>query len=227
MRDGLTVVDKLLLAAHGIEKTGKCPFTAEDVVVAAWTKYPDTFGLKGYLDDNGMPKYPDSNRVYAELMGAKPVRKQGLIIKSGTKMYSLTETGRDRARYLSGVKPSESQGKFGLGRTGLTELRRLLESKAAVKMRDEKLDEITFHDACMFWRITPRSSAIQFDGRLANIQGILAQAREGVGRQNLSFEHGGKAIDAADIELLFTLNDELLQKFESQVVVIRKRTDER
>src|SRR5687768_4031917 len=96
----VTVHEKLLLAAAGLEDEGKSTFTAEDLVVAAWKLDPETFGLSGHTDESGRPAYPNSNRVFVEIMGSKPIRKQGLLAKSGTKTFRLTETGRQRAARL-------------------------------------------------------------------------------------------------------------------------------
>src|SRR3974390_754266 len=49
-----TVPEKILLAAHQLEQQGQSPFSAEALIVAAWQKFPRTFGLKGYSD-----QYPD------------------------------------------------------------------------------------------------------------------------------------------------------------------------
>src|SRR5918911_2824096 len=99
-KDQLSVSEKLLLAAYDLEENSRRPFSAEDLVVSAWRKFPDTFGLAGYRGGDGELSYPDSNRVFAEIMGSKPIRKRGLLTKVGSKMYSLTEAGRDHARLL-------------------------------------------------------------------------------------------------------------------------------
>ena len=94
---GLTVHEKLLLAAADLDAEGKPRFSAEDLVVAAWRRDPEAFGLAGYPDEEtGRPRFPNSNRVFAEIMGSKPIRKQGLLMKAGTKMFAITEAGRQR-----------------------------------------------------------------------------------------------------------------------------------
>ena len=90
----LSITEKLLLSALDLEENGRCPFSAEDLVVSAWKKFPDAFGLAGYRDTNSQLCYPDSYRVFAEIMGSKPIRKRGLLRKVGTKMYQLTEAGQ-------------------------------------------------------------------------------------------------------------------------------------
>src|SRR3954470_19103153 len=104
----ITVHEKLLLAATELENSGSKTFTAEDLVVAAWRLDPETFGLAGHLDDKGRPAFPNSNRVFVEIMGSKPIRKQGLLAKSGTKTFRLTESGRQRAEQL--LRQSDDSG---------------------------------------------------------------------------------------------------------------------
>src|ERR1700682_1820790 len=45
-----TVPEKILLAAFQLEEEGKSPFSAEDLIVSSWKKFPKTLGLKGYAE---------------------------------------------------------------------------------------------------------------------------------------------------------------------------------
>lgn len=83
----LTVPQKLLLAALKAREATPT-FTAEDLVVQAWTLYPDTFGLAGYSK-----LYPDSNRILTNIMGGKGMRSEGWLRKVGEKQYRLTSQG--------------------------------------------------------------------------------------------------------------------------------------
>ena len=83
-----TVPEKILLAAFQLEEQGQSPFSAETLIVAAWQKFPDTFGLKGYSD-----QYPDSNKVLSSIMGQKGLANRGWLAKMGEKLYSLTGDG--------------------------------------------------------------------------------------------------------------------------------------
>lgn len=228
MRDGnqLTVPDKLLLAAYDLEKAGKRAFSAEDLVVSAWQKFPDTFGLAGYRGNGGL-SYPDSNRVFAEIMGSKPVRKRGFLTKVGSKMYSLTEAGREHARLLSNRSNEPKVEKAALARETQAEIKRLLSSKAVEKMRNNRTDDLTFYDACAFWRISPRSSAIELEGRLANFEAVVDSVRRLVGNKTASFEHGGSTFRRSDIDFLTKVHRQLQNKYADELEIIRKRTDER
>lgn len=229
---GLSVCEKLLLAAHGLEQGGNSPFSAEDLVVEAWKRFPDTFGLRGHLDEDGKPVHPDSNRVFAEIMGSKPIRKRGLLVKVGTKMYKLTESGRRFALPLeaapSGVGDSRQKPpKSTLSREIQEELQRLLGSKAVQKIDNGQLDTVTFHDVCVFWRITPRSSAIELEGHLANTTGVINAARSIVKGGPAQFEHGGKEFSSDTLDVLEKVQVDLLDKFKREIQTIMKRVDQR
>jgi hypothetical protein len=223
----LTVPDKLLLAAYELEGGGTRPFSAEDLVVSAWRKFPDTFGLAGYRGDDGKISYPDSNRVFAEIMGSKPIRKRGLLAKVGSKMYQLTEAGRDYARLLLARSDGALTEKAALARETEQEIKRLFASRAVEKIKNNRAEELTFYDACDFWRISPRSSAIELEGRLANFERVVDSARKVVASKPARFEHTGPTFGAADLDVLLNVHTELKQRFEEEFRIIRKRTDER
>lgn len=126
----LSVSDKLLVAACRLEE--RVPlFSAEDLVVAAWEYYPDTFGLRGHPSSSGKALYPDSNRVFAEIMGSKPLRARGLLEKTGSKTYRLTGAGRQRARTLAAIPVTNSAVRATWDRRMLDEFRKLRVSRAA------------------------------------------------------------------------------------------------
>jgi hypothetical protein len=223
----LSVSEKLLLSAYDLEDKGKRPFSAEDLVVSAWRKYPDTFGLAGYKERDGNLSHPDSNRVFAEIMGSKPIRKRGFLTKVGKKMYQLTEAGRNEARLLLNNSTNSSTKKAALPREIEQELKRLFATKAVEKIKSNRINELTFFDACAFWGISPRSSAIEFEGRIANFKSIVESAQKAVQGKIASFEHGGYTFGSQDLETILKVHEVLLQKFGAEINVIKKRTDER
>jgi hypothetical protein len=228
----LSIVEKLLIAAIDLEENGKRPFTAEDFVINAWKNFPDAFGLSGHLDDNGNRKYPDSNRVYAETMGSKPIRKNGFLEKVGTKLYQLTESGQLHAKRLSVsfLSDGESQSgdeKSGLNREMVLKIKRLFSSKSFEKYVGQRIEEITFYDACAYWGITPRSSAIQLENRLSNFQNVIKIAMKDAKGKKLTFEHGGRAYSQKELNLLTEVHDFLSKTYKPQIEAIMKRRDER
>jgi hypothetical protein len=91
----LTIVEKILLAAYGLEKNGATPFTAERLIVEAWRNDKGAFGLQGYSDD-----FPDSNRVLTKITGSEGLKGKGWIEKVREKQYRLTALGQKAARSL-------------------------------------------------------------------------------------------------------------------------------
>jgi len=227
LADQFSVSEKLLLAAFYLEEGGRSPFSAEDLVVAAWKQFPDVFGLTGYPDAQGNLMYPNSNRVFAEIMGSKPIRNRGLLVKVGDKMYQLTESGREHARLLLNRRDGAPVEKAGLAREIQHELERLLTCKATDKYKNGRSADLTFHDACGFWGTSARSSAIGFEGRLANLLRLIEDVRKAIKERTVVFEHGGKVFSTHDLDTLLGLHHEMLKRFEEDIQFIRKRKDER
>jgi len=224
----LSVVEKLLISSFKLEKTGISPFTSEDLVVEAWKNFPDVFGLKGYRDDEGKIMYPNSNRVFAEIMGSKPIRQKGYLKKVGEKIYQLTESGREEALRIIDFLSNKEIKKISLSQKIENELKHLLHTRAFQKAKNMQFDKITFFDACTFWRISPRSSAIEFEGKLANIRNITKTVEEVLKEEEyFTFEHKGKQLGTSDIELIKDINEYLLDKFQAEISIIKTRKDER
>lgn len=223
----LTVCDKLILSSFNLEINGKRKFSAEDLVVAAWKEFPDTFGLSGYRTDSGKLSYPDSNRVFAEIMGSKPIRKAGFLRKVGTKIYELTEAGRNRADLLLKNVHEKSIEKACLPREIESQLKLLFSSKAVDKFKNNRSNDITFYDACAFWGISPRSSSIEFEGRVANLKKIIQSTLDATKEDSLTFDHGSYAFGSVDLQNLLELHDYLLKRFNDEINVIKKRKTER
>jgi hypothetical protein len=228
MRNGLSIQDKLLTAALALEAEGRQRFSAEDLVVMAWRRYPEAFGLAGYADAGGRPLYPNSNRVYAEIMGSKPIRKNGWLRKVGSKMYQLTEAGRAQARSIAGVPAAGGAEKWAIAREQVSFIRRLFESRAATKFRAGQKEDISFFDACGFWGISAASNAKDLWGRFAEIETILAAADESLSsRDTVRLKHGAEEFAAGDVKMLEQAHAFLQDRYKSEVDHIRSRTDER
>ena len=133
-----TVPEKILLAALELEEQGQSPFSAEALIVAAWQKFPKTFGLKGYAE-----LYPDSNKVLSSIMGVRGLAGRGWLAKMGQKLYVLTRDGRQLVRRLLSdgttppaeepVKITREQEKFLNGLWGTTAIEKFNEGR---KTRD-------------------------------------------------------------------------------------------
>lgn len=222
-----SITEKLTLAAYEIEKSNnKQPFSSETLAVTAWKKFPDAFGLHGFRGSDGKLLYPDSNRVYAEIMGSKPIRKKGYLIKVGSKMYQLTEAGREYAKFLLTSKRERGVQKASLPREIEITLKKLLANKAVEKYKANRSEEISFYDACAFLGINPGSTAIELEGKIANIDKIVDLARKIVKENAATFEHGGIEFSVRDLDVLIEVKRVLINKFENEMQIIKKRRKE-
>ena len=95
------------------------------------------------------------------------------------------------------------------------------------KYREGRLGEVTFYDACQLWGISPRSSAMELEGRLANFVAVVATARNGLTSDEAAFVHGGERYSLTDLDDALELHDALVARFASELATIRRRTDER
>ena len=58
---------------------------------------------------------------------------------------------------------------------GRYRIRRLFDSRASVKFRSGRREEVSFFDACLFWGINAGSNAKELRSRFADIKTILAE----------------------------------------------------
>ena len=229
----LTVSDKLLLAAFDLDAGQGHAFTAEDLVVAAWRRFPRTFGLRGHDDSRGLPSFPDSNRVFAEIMGSKPIRKRGLLTKVGEKTYALTASGREVASTLArtektgDLESSSSEKKSTLSREIRAKLERLLNSRVMQRAKQDEMDRVTFHDACLFWSITPRSTSIELEGKLADTRRIIKLANRALEDGATVLRSGSSELTRSILEQLKRVNQELQERFAEELDTIRGRRTQR
>jgi hypothetical protein len=214
-----TVPEKILLAAFSLEDTGQSPFSAEALIVAAWQKYPRTFGLKGYAD-----LYPDSNKVLASIMGVKGLARRGWLSKVGQKLYSLTREGRQVVRRLlqdgdqpvaatEPVKPSRDQDR---------QLQTLFAATAVEKFLDGRKAELTFADACRFWGITENLHGEALNARLDHLRAFLADLERQVGLASATLSNG-RSISADDLGQLCDVHAYLEERFSRHLNLLRHR----
>ncbi|MCH7878457.1 MAG: hypothetical protein IH914_03970 [candidate division Zixibacteria bacterium] len=185
--------------------------------MAAWEMFPDTFGLKGF-------NHPDSNRVFAEIMGSKPIRKKGLLQKVGEKMYTLTELGKSVG---AGFNEDNTQTKLDASRQVVAQLKKIMSSVALKKYKAARESDITFSDVFAFLSIAPSSSAIELKGKEENLLGILRLVSSQLGSDGSSIVHGGTPILQQDIETIKSLFRDVQNEFKEELEIIRQRKHER
>jgi hypothetical protein len=214
-----TLPEKVLLAAAGLEEGGQSPFTAEALIVAAWSKYPRTFGLKGFEE-----QHPDSNKVLTSLMGEKGLAKRGWLHKAGQKLYSVTREGRQVARRLlqGEATPERPTAPVRLDRAQDRLIQGLLGSTALEKFREGKHHELKFADACRFWGITENLTGDALDHRLDEIEAALAESERRIGTGSAVMGNC-QVITGDDTGALCDLHGYLRQRFSPHLTLLRRR----
>ena len=216
----MTVVEKILAAASELDATHGT-FTAEDLVVRAWRRWPETFGLQGYSDI-----YPDSNRVLTKIMGvSSPLRARGWLVRVGTKRYRITDAGRSAAMSRNPTTELEPERLARLGRSSISLLRRLLESAALRKYKTG--ERLTFGDLAAFWNISARSSANQMNARRAEADHAIVEASALTAAAPLRLPGTAIVVSQRDVEMLRELTSELETSFAEELATINSRSDER
>lgn len=105
MSQQLTTANKILVAAAHLDRE-KDTFTAEDLIVRAWSEFPESFGLSGYAQS-----HPDSNRILAKIMGSVGLCSRGWLEQVSTKVYRMTASGRKYALALESGCANEPKTK--------------------------------------------------------------------------------------------------------------------
>jgi hypothetical protein len=218
----MSLDEEVLLAAAYCDSNSQHTFTAEELAIEAWRKFPDSFSMEGHAE------YPDSNRVYTKLMGKKGLVGRGWLVKVSEKRYQLSEAGRITAKALGDPAVSSIGLRAVLSRDQKRILEKLFSSRVFLKLKGGQSEDIGFHDACSFWDISPRSNASILRARLTTVEAIIDIAEKAISEQGeLSLIQGGSIIGTSEIELLKRAHYTTLNKFQNDLDVIRKRQDER
>lgn len=198
----LTVQQKILIAAAELERAGKVTFTAQDITVAAWTRFPDTFSLKGYSG------HLDHHAVYWVLCGAKGLAgKRKWLTKNGV-TYSLTDTGRKTAE--NALRP-KSADECAMERF----LRRIMSCKAVEYFLAERKSEITFAQAALFWEWRKNRN---IDVRIEDTAKML---------RKLSMAIDDDDPAAGDVRCLGHVHDFLKTRYEHHIKTLRNRDQQK
>lgn len=160
----------------------------EDIVVAAFKKYPEDFQLRGY------PEYPDSSDVHKPLYD--DMKKKGLI-RAANKTFELTPRGFEVARQLL---HSDGNDKDRLTKQEEQEISRIMKSAAFRLFQEGRGDSTLDTDLYEYLGVTVRTSKGDFRGRLSNVEYAIKA-------------HAGKRNDTLSA-MLKGLHDFLTSKFD-------------
>jgi hypothetical protein len=216
-----TASEKILLAADHLDKQGRSPFTAETLIVASWRQFPETFGLRGYVD-----QHPDSNKVLSSIMGEKGLARRGWLIKMGKKEYSITREGRRvLARLLQQEEPAPDRT-IRLPRERERFLTTLLESTALGKMEEGRKNELTSADAWRFWDISQSLRGEAVDDHLKRVERFLLELERDLADSDIELG-GGRVVTAGDVRVLANVHRYMQDRFAQHLNLLRSRPERR
>jgi hypothetical protein len=214
-----TASEKILLAAEHLDKQGQSPFTAETLIVAAWRQFPETFGLRGYVD-----KYPDSNKVLASIMGEKGLARRGWLIKMGKKEYALTKDGRRIiARLLQKEEEDLPAKTIRLPRDKERLLLTLLDSTAVRKFDEGRKNELGSADAFRFWNINQNLRGEAVDNQLKEVSDLLRELEQELANADAELATG-RVVTASDVRVLSNYHRWMEERFSTHLNLLRSRS---
>ena len=225
MDNGKTISKSEMVLLSAYDRWPDGEFTSEELVIACWQKYPDSFGLQGYSD-----KYPDSNIVYRHIMGKDSiVKKQRWLSQKGQKRYVLTPAGVNHALRIRRATDSKAElQQYRIDRFYEQLLFRVFTGSAWSKFKNGQIEELTFTDACGFWSINPRSSREQYMSARRDLTEAIAVTRrniEHIDKSNGKVTLASKvSVFSQDLEHLQILERELAMRFKDQLDLISRRS---
>jgi len=148
---------KILSVMFDLSKGESKPLLYEDIVVAAFHRYPEDFQLRGY------PQYPDSSDIHKPLYKMK---RDGLV-RSANKSFMLTPHGLDVARDLVG-SPEISRDR--LTKPEEHEINRILKSQAFRLFQENQNSRILDTDFYEYLGVSVRTPKGDFLGRVTTVE---------------------------------------------------------
>ncbi|MFA7685526.1 MAG: hypothetical protein WCX95_01860 [Candidatus Gracilibacteria bacterium] len=159
--------EKILYTLYKLFKKNKKSIRFEDIVVALFKAYPETFHLKGYSE------YPDSGDLVH-----KPLyefRKKGLV-EAGNKMFSLTSYGLEMGEKMENLLKDKivSKSPSRLSHFVDREVNRISRLESFGFFMNQKLDKILDTDLYDYLDVTVRTGRNDFLGRVKTLDKVMA-----------------------------------------------------
>lgn len=188
--EAITKPQKILAIMYELCGGSQKPILYEDIVVAAFKRYPEEFQLRGY------PEYPDSSDIHKPLYQMK---RRGLV-RSANKAFELTPRGLEVAKQMI---LSEGVDKERLTKVEEGEINRIQNSAAYRLYKDGLKDSILDTDFFEYLGVTVRTGKGDFLGRLNNVEAAIR-----------AFTQKQRDINSSE---LLELHKYLIGKFKSEI----------
>ena len=222
MNNNYTAAEKVLLSSYDINKN-KSEFSAEDLTVKCWEKFPKEFSLKGYEN------FPNSNAVLLHLMNKNgALLKNGWISKKKAKIYKITDTGLSYVENFLLKKAKvfkKTSEKIDLPREIMTNIKTFLSTRVVQEIINGKdFKQLKFVSACSFWKISSSMTYPEIVSELNNITtwiDTLEKLFKNNKDDSIKIENNS-LIKKNSIYLLKDAHVFLMSKFKSDLDLIKK-----
>ena len=153
--------EKILSVMFALSKGESKALQYEDIVVAAFRRFPEDFQLRGY------PQYPDSSDIHKPLYKMK---RDGLV-RSANKSFMLTPLGLDTSRNLVGAVEAVRDR---LTKPEENEIQRILKSQAFRLFQEGQPGQILDTDFYEYFGVSVRTPKGDFLGRVSTVEQAVA-----------------------------------------------------
>lgn len=218
----LSAPDKILITAARIDTEELSSVSLETLVICCWQDNPTDFGINGYAD-----QYPDTNKVICYLSGLRGLVAHGLLERTGSKCYRITETGRGRVKQLQSgerIKRKQKNKPRILTLEQQEFIEKALCSGAYHKWQCGIFESTELKDATSFWMIDSiRGEQLpeqlsRFAVTLSQMEGILKSTGE-------LTTASGMVISLMDVQKILGIHKLLLERYKKHLQILSKRKD--
>ncbi len=222
MNSNYTAAEKVLLSSYEISKD-KVEFSAEELTVKCWEKFPNDFALKGYEN------FPNSNAVLLHLMNKNgALLKNGWISKKKAKIYKITDTGLSYVKnfLLNDVTLNKkSTNKVDLPRDMMINIKSFLSIRVVQEILNGKdFKQLKFVSACSFWKISSSMTYPEIITELNNVTtwiDTLSKIFKNHKEDFIKIENNS-VIKKNSVTLLRNAHKFFLDKFKNDLDLIKK-----
>jgi len=210
---GLNLKQQILLAALECSG-GDCQktFTMEQLLVCAWKKDQQAWGLRGFEAD-----YPDSDKIQKEIgtrgPGQEGVVDMGWLERADRRVYRITTAGLAEAFTLQPQDPIPQEK---LDRTLELAVKQIIEHPVFRSWLTDPARPKHFREAGHFWGIAPGTPAKTVRERVGVVERTLKAALKVLnqrGIDEITEQRGKILLDRKDIERCLEFQETLKQKF--------------
>jgi hypothetical protein len=191
----------------------------EELVVWAWERDNNTWGLRGYES-----KFPDSDKLQKELgsrgAGMKGVIDMGWLQRVGRRVYRVTSAGL--ATY-AGLEPAEPSIQRKAERRLEGEVTKILEHPVFRDWIKDGSKPQHFREAGYFWGIAPGTPSKTVRERVERVESTLNAALTLLkerGTEQIAASRGRTLFDRMDVERCWEFQEMLKSRFRRDLTLL-------